>query len=592
MEVVLLLCSYVIILSLSAMLAGCGDEAKWYDGIDSIKVFSPKDDVGSYAASLYWKNMEQAQFSDKRYSILLKRGDYSGHSTIPVGYYTSLQGVGDHPDDVIIDSFLSKDNPHHVNEQTHTSNACDNFWRHAEAVTTTNSSVTWASSQASPLRRVHVRGDLWLSEKGKSHWSSGGLLADSTVDGLLEFGTQQQFLVRNAVLKKGTSKKTSMNFVFVGSAGSPDPANSSGAISVVTSTPRKAAKPYLHEHAGKWSIVVPSMETDVIGITDSPDVDRIDLKDVYVAREGDTAAQINSGIISKKALLLSPAIYGLEESISINKTGFVVLGMGFATLVPYRGNAAITVHQNAKGVRIASVILEAGTPVTYKSSEPLLTWSGDDGIGADIFTRVGAFSYSRSFKPSCLKTRADSHIEINGSGTTLDHIWTWHADHDDCGGASDQSSSTHGLVVRGNDVVVYGLFAEHTLGTIVEWYGNLGQVYMFQSELPYHVDSYPGSGAYMVDNSVQQHKGVGMGVYQISGYTVDTGLRVPPTADMTNVFIWSITGSAQQFRSVICIVPSGMPGWPSCMGGDQCSAQACYQYHTGSGRDAAPAIAV
>jgi hypothetical protein len=519
--------------------------------------------------------MEEADFSDKRYAILLKKGSYAGKSAIPIGYVTTLAGVGDGPDDVIIDSFYSHDNPKY-------GNACNNFWRSVEGVSATNPSCMWAASQAAPLRRVHVQGDLWLSMQGAPHWSSGGLLADSVVDGVLQFGTQQQYLVRNVDLNGGAAGRNK-NYVFLGTKGAPASQND-GTISTVDATPRGAVKPYLHEDDGTWSILVPPVEENVVGFNNPTRAKRIDMADVFVAREGDTAATINSGIASKKALLLTPAFYGLEKAISITKSDFVVLGIGFATLVPYNGNAAIDVAKNAHRVYICGLLLEPGTPVTHPSpTQPLLLWSGDHGVAADIFSRVGAFSYSRPYKASCLTTKANTHMEIRGSGTTIENIWAWHADHDDCNTASDRCQSDHGLVVRGDDVVVYGLKAEHTFDNIVQWYGEKGQVYLFQSELPYHVASYPSSGAYMVNNSVREHKGVGLGVYQIGTYTVDTGLRVPPTADITNAFIWCITGPHTRFRSVICTSASGMSG---CSTGDRCDGNSCYKYHTGSGASA------
>jgi len=57
-----------------------------------------------------------------------------------------------------------------------------NFWRSAEnlsiapAVDSTN---IWAVSQAAPLRRVYVKGDLKLYDGA----SSGGFMADCKIDG-------------------------------------------------------------------------------------------------------------------------------------------------------------------------------------------------------------------------------------------------------------------------------------------------------------------------------------------------------------------------------------------------------------------------
>jgi len=545
-------------------------EGNWFDGIKGLKVFSPGDDVTGYAQGLYNGHMEEDQFSTERYVMLLRRGDYSGQqlSAIPVGYYTSVIGVGDSPEDVTIDSFYSLDNPK-------VGNACDNFWRHAAGLQTSNSDIMWATSQAAPLRRVHIKGNLQLSENGAPHWSSGGHIAESIVDGTLDMGTQQQFLVRNVNLGSGVTG-SNKNYVFVGSSGAPA-SSADGTITNIASTPRAGGAPYLSEDAGQWSIKVPLPRKNVVGYSPAA-VSTISFSDVFVAREGDTAAQINSAIATKKALLLTPAIYGLESAITIQKSNFVVLGLGFATLVAYRGNSAIEVAASADSVHISSVLLEAGTAASATSTSPLLSWLGSNGFGTDIFTRVGAFSYATTFKPSCLKTRADIHIEIVGSGTTLDNIWVWHADHDDCGGASDQSYSAHGLVVRGASTIVYGLKAEHTFDNIVQWFGEAGQTYLLQSELPYHVASYPSTGAYMVDQQVKEHMGVGIGVYQIGTYTVDTGVRVPASASMRNVFVWCITGPEQRFKSVICTSRDGLS---SCYYGDRCDSNSCYQYQVG-----------
>ena len=99
---------------------------------------------------------------------------------------------------------------------------------------------------------------------------------------------------------------------------------------------------------------------------------------------------------------------------------FVVLGIGFPTLVSSRGQSAIYVEDEVKNLRIAGLLLEAGTevslsPKTNKSSTlPLLQWGSrasgvhspiskpkingyDESVLSDIFTRVGAFNYSTSF---------------------------------------------------------------------------------------------------------------------------------------------------------------------------------------------------
>jgi predicted heme/steroid binding protein len=65
-------------------------------------------------------------------------------------------------------------------------------------------------------------------------------------------------------------------------------------------------------------------------------------------------------------------------------------------------------------------------------------------------------------------------------------------------------------------VTGYGLASEHTLGNLVEWNGENGRSYFFQSELPYDVDTdYADNGyaGYKVGDDVQNHEAWGIGVY-------------------------------------------------------------------------------
>ena len=176
---------YRMAMPASFLVAAIGAPAPWYDGIQAVKVFAPGDAVEQFAWNLY-NTTSTAQFGSARHALLLKAGKYSAQ--IPVGFYTSLIGVGASARDVTVESFYTLDDPQ-------VGNACDNFWRSVEGLTATMTSqdITWAASQAAPLRRVHVLGSLTLSEEGPgTHWSSGGFLADSIIEGSLKMGTQQQ----------------------------------------------------------------------------------------------------------------------------------------------------------------------------------------------------------------------------------------------------------------------------------------------------------------------------------------------------------------------------------------------------------------
>ena len=71
---------------------------------------------------------------------------------------------------------------------------CD-FWRGVENLNV-NRDVLWAVSQAAPMRRMVINGDLALSEKGG--YSSGGFLGDVKIKGTVNSGTQQQWMSRNS----------------------------------------------------------------------------------------------------------------------------------------------------------------------------------------------------------------------------------------------------------------------------------------------------------------------------------------------------------------------------------------------------------
>jgi len=538
----------------------------WYQGIENLAVFAPGDDVQAFANQLY-ETSATGQFSARRTAMLLKAGDY-GDANLPVGYYTSIVGVGASPDDVTLSGFYTLDAP-----GLH-AGACDNFWRSAEGLTTTTTTVTWAASQAAPLRRLHVKGDMWLSQDGPPHWSSGGFIADSTVDGTLHAGTQQQYLFRNNKVSTWDAPG-GVNFVFVGVDGPNTMINSVGPEhTFVDASPVIAMKPYLVEEAGAWKIVIPPRVFNTSGPITSAGSHSIDMDDVYVAREGDDALSITYGIQGKKGLLLTPAIYKVDVPIIISQDDFVILGLGYPTLVTTQGNAALVIEGDR--VRVAHVLLEAGTPQgLVQSTDAMLRWAGFEGVASDIFTRVGAFSYSTAFKSSCAITRADVHVQLDGDQTVVDNTWFWHADHDDCNTSSDQSYSGNGLVVNADGVTAFGLKSEHTFKNLVDWQGEDGQVFLFQSELPYHDPDFGrrgGSGYYVNTTDVLRHAGFGVGVYIVGDLKMPTAMRVPPTAQMTNMVAWTITAPTSSFASVVCT----SDGDDTCLGQDSCSGNKCY----------------
>lgn len=527
----------------------------WYEGIDSIKVLSPDDTMDWQS---FYSSMRQAQFSDTRWAILLKRGNHAD-AQIGVGYYTSVIGVGATRDDVIVRSFYALD----LNDDGSGGGATQNFWRSVEGVTATNPILTWATSQACPVRRSVVKGDLELSviSTTGTHWSSGGFVGDIHVQGALRCGTQQQFFFRNSLFEGEVDCDSLTNGAFVGVQGSGEQSNSN---THVPTTPKIAEKPFLVEDNGHWHIAVPNVRTGSSGPADDTDVTTIPISDVFVAKAGQSSDDINEGINGKRALLWTPGIYILEQPIVIYRPNFVVLGIGFPTLVTRNGHSAIIIEASATNARVASVLFEAGSS-TGETTGAMLLWAGTNGVGTDIFSRVGAFSGRQ-----CKVSRADVHVQVTGSGTVLDNTWLWHADHDDCGGSSDQAYSAHGLQVDGDSVIAYDLKVEHTMNNLVQWNGDNGQVYFYQSELPYHQPNFGSSGftGYYVNPAVRQHTARALGVYIVMDQMQQvTAFRVPGKLDIQNIVGWVITGSHSQFAHLICI-------GDQCYDGD-CSSNQC-----------------
>jgi len=119
--------------------------------------------------------------------------------------------------------------------------------------------------------------------------------------------------------------------------------------------------------------------------------------------------------------------------------------------------------------------------------------------------------------------RAKVNLRINSNDALVDHTWIWRADHGD-GVGWELNTSQNGLVVKGNDVTIYGLFVEHHQQFQVLWKGNGGRTYFYQSEIPYdppHQVSYTsapgvnGWASYKVADGVMNHEAWGLGVYSV-----------------------------------------------------------------------------
>ncbi|MGA8216482.1 MAG: coagulation factor 5/8 type domain-containing protein [Candidatus Sulfotelmatobacter sp.] len=459
-----------------------------------------------------YATQQHNEFGPQRHALLFLPGSYS--VDVPVGFYTEVIGLGAAPDATRIAGNVHADASHEHN------NATTTFWRAAEglSVAPAGGTMQWAVSQAVSLRRMHVRGDLVLHQH--RGWASGGWMSDSLVDGNVDSGSQQQWISRNCDWKSWTG--ANWNMVFVGVVHPPEGAWPSPPYTNVAQTPVVSEKPFLQVNgAGEFSVRVPALHNDSIGITwrsGETAGETIPITQFYIAHaDVDTAETVNAQLAQGKNLMLAPGIYELTGPIRVTRPHTVILGLGFATLRPVKGTAAMTTA-DADSIEIAGLLFDAGSsesPVLLEvGPEESRTRHAKDPITLhDVFFRVGGAGVGR----------AKVNLRINSNDTLVDHTWIWRADHG-AGVGWALNTSDNGLVVNGNGVTIYGLFVEHHQQFQVLWKGNGGRTYFYQSEIPYdppNQASYTsaagvnGWASYKVADEVTSHEAWGLGVYSV-----------------------------------------------------------------------------
>lgn len=483
----------------------------------NVTVFSPSTPQAQIQKQIdaVYRVQQHNEFGAQRNAFLFLPGTY--HVDVPVGFYTEVAGLGASPDDVHIIGNV------HSDAASRNDNATTTFWRAAEgfSVTPTGGTMQWAVSQAVPFRRMHIRGNMVLNQK--NGWASGGWMSDDLVDGKVDSGSQQQWISRNCEWHSWTG--SNWNMVFVGVVNPPAGDWPQPPYTNVAKTPVVREAPFLQvDSAGHFSVRVPALRKNSVGITwhDGTTPGRsIPIDQFYFAKpDHDTAATINAQLAAGKNLILTPGIYQLSQPIQVTRPNTVVLGLGFATLKPVNGTAAMTTA-DADGIIISGLLFDAG-----QKESPVLLQVGPKGSSAnhgtdpvslhDVFFRVGGAGVGR--------TRVN--LEVNSNNTIIDHTWIWRADHGR-GVGWNLNTSANGLVVNGNNVTAYGLFVEHHQQFQVLWNGNNGRTYFYQSEIPYdppNQASYTsargvdGWASYKVADRVTKHEAWGLGIYSVFIY--------------------------------------------------------------------------
>ncbi|WP_202502215.1 coagulation factor 5/8 type domain-containing protein, partial [Streptomyces sp. SID5785] len=466
-----------------------------------------------------FQQQESAQFGTGRYALLFKPGSYSGLNA-QLGFYTSIAGLGLSPDDTTINGDVT------VDAGWFDGNATQNFWRSAEnlALVPVNGTNRWAVAQAAPFRRMHVRGGLNLSPDGYG-WASGGYIADSRIDGSVGPYSQQQWYTRDSSV--GGWLNAVWNMVFSGVEGAPAQSFPDPPYTTLDTTPVSREKPFLYLDGADYKVFLPELRTGARGPSwgnGTPRGTSLSLGEFYVSKAGDTAATLNAALEQGLNLLLTPGIYHLDAPLRVERAGTVVLGLGYATLIPDGGATAVQVG-DVDGVRLAGFLVDAGTT----NSETLIE-IGPDGASADhaanpitvqdVFVRIGGAGAGK----------ATTSLVVNARHTIVDHTWVWRADHGD-GVGWETNRADNGVVVNGDDVLATGLFVEHFNKYDVQWNGERGRTIFFQNEKAYDAPNQAavqdgdikGFAAYKVADSVTTHEGWGLGSYCF--YNVDPTIR-------------------------------------------------------------------
>ncbi len=522
----------------------------------NVCVFSPSMSQATIQADLNNISTQQvpvdSQFDSQRYAVFFEPGTYGSAAdplVFQVGYYTEVAGLGYLPQDTVIDGAIEVYN-NLCTAGTSDCNSDVNFWRSMSNLTlnvdlpaTTpdyappvvdaygagcaNSEESWSASQADPIRRAIINGSVVFQDYcAANDYASGGFIADSQVSGDLDFYGNQQYLVRNSDIGGANGCPNGLwNMVYSGVQGAPAPAFSGQCQqnTVLDTSPVTEEEPFLYaDSSGGYHVFVPAVQHNSSGPAwagGSEAGSSLAASSFFTANPSTPVPLINAALALGKNLILTPGVYQLSQPIVVSRPDTVVLGLGFATLVPQQGNAALVALPN-RGVKVSGLIIDAG-PVNSKvllsvgTPLPSPGAAADPDLIQDVFFRIGGAETT--------PVGADVSLLDNASSSIIDDVWAWRADHGNDVSWTANTAST-GVVVTGSNVTAYGLAVEHYQKNEVIWSGQGGTDVFFQNELPYDPpsqadwmasptqDGYP---AFLVTKHVTSFQGYAMGSYVV-----------------------------------------------------------------------------
>ena len=194
-------------------------------------------------------------------------------------------------------------------------------------------------------------------------------------------------------------------------------------------------EPFLQTDAsGNYSVFVPALRHDSSGPSWSAGPAAgasVPISRFFIATPTTPVLAIDAALALGKNLLLTPGVYDLKAPILVSRPNTIVLGLGFPTLVPQNGAAAMQVL-GVPGVKLSGMILDAGpknSPVLLQVGGPLAAGTGsaaDPALVQDVFFRIGGAT-AGSATDSLVVNSSGIQLHdaftrfLNGSGS-IDHV--------------------------------------------------------------------------------------------------------------------------------------------------------------------------
>ena len=299
----------------------------------NVTIIDPAMSVDVINTTLRALATKSTGFDEVRHAVYFMPGTYgsaagaqnpataTGYIDSPVGFMETVQGLGAAPGEVTINGNLRAGQA--------TGFSLNTFWRSLanvkinpiETDEPTPHTMRWNTSQAAPVRRVDIVGNLDLS--GGS--AGGNLISNSRISGAViggfrwvtdatRLGGEFYYYIHDSQI--GSFQGHFANYVFSGVRGAPAAEFNPGDVTNLPTNPVSREAPFLYVDHKTFKVLVPQARTNVVGYHwDAPS--SLSLDRFFIAKTTDSAQAINDALGHGKNLILTPGVYKVTEAIHI-----------------------------------------------------------------------------------------------------------------------------------------------------------------------------------------------------------------------------------------------------------------------------------